>query len=89
MPRKPLPPIHLKQHMHHHFHAQVSASTIGEPDLGLLTPPEMATKVNQIASAVPTLTVLADADTGKSQRFGEGCTQKFNLWFQQGVVWVP
>lgn len=65
---------------------QVSASTIGEPDLGLLTPPEMATKVNQIASAVPTLTVLADADTGKSQRFGVGCNIELDWWSQHGVV---
>lgn len=42
----------------------VSATLLGEPDLGLLTPPEMARKVGQICTAAPTLTVFADADTG-------------------------
>jgi hypothetical protein len=43
---------------------QVSATLLGEPDLGLLTPPEMARKTGQICYSVPTLPVLADADTG-------------------------
>ncbi|KAG2436795.1 hypothetical protein HXX76_006319 [Chlamydomonas incerta] len=42
----------------------VSATVIGEPDLGLLTPPEMARKAGQISGAVPTLPIIADADTG-------------------------
>lgn len=42
----------------------VSATLLGEPDLGLLTPPEMARKVGQITAAAPSLTVFADADTG-------------------------
>ncbi|EFJ40546.1 hypothetical protein VOLCADRAFT_84447 [Volvox carteri f. nagariensis] len=42
----------------------VSASVLGEPDVGLLTPPEMARKAGQITSAVPLFPVIADADTG-------------------------
>lgn len=43
----------------------VSATLLGEPDLGLLTPPEMARKAGQIVASVPpTLPVLVDADTG-------------------------
>lgn len=42
----------------------VSATLLGEPDIGLLTPPEMARKVGQICSAAPDLVVLADADSG-------------------------
>lgn len=42
----------------------MSATVIGEPDLGLLTPPEMARKAGQISGAVPTLHIIADADTG-------------------------
>ena len=43
---------------------QVSATLLGEPDMGLLTPPEMARKVGQICTAAPSLAVFADADTG-------------------------
>lgn len=43
---------------------QVSATLLGEPDMGLLTQPEMARKVGQIAAASPSLVVFADADTG-------------------------
>lgn len=42
----------------------VSATLLGEPDLGLLTPPEMARRAGQICSAVPKLPIIADADTG-------------------------
>jgi len=42
----------------------VSATLLGEPDVGLLTPPEMARKAGQICSAVPQLPIIADADTG-------------------------
>ncbi|KAF8064649.1 carboxyvinyl-carboxyphosphonate phosphorylmutase [Scenedesmus sp. PABB004] len=42
----------------------VSATLLGEPDLGLLTPPEMARKAGQIVTAVPGVPVLVDADTG-------------------------
>lgn len=37
---------------------------MGEPDLGLLTPPEMARRAGQICAAVPALPIIADADTG-------------------------
>lgn len=33
--------------------------------MGLLTPPEMARKVGQICTAASSLTVFADADSGK------------------------
>lgn len=42
----------------------VSATLLGEPDVGLLTPPEMARKCNQIAYSNPGMAVIADADTG-------------------------
>ncbi|KAF5834096.1 Pyruvate/Phosphoenolpyruvate kinase-like domain-containing protein [Dunaliella salina] len=42
----------------------VSATLLGEPDIGLLTPPEMARKSSQICTAVPQIPVIADADTG-------------------------
>jgi 2-methylisocitrate lyase-like PEP mutase family enzyme len=44
--------------------AAVSATLLGEPDVGLLTPPEMARKCNQIASSNPSMSIIADADTG-------------------------
>ncbi len=44
---------------------QVSATLLGEPDLGLLTPPEMARKVGQICTAAKSLAVIADADSGE------------------------
>ena len=43
---------------------QVSATLIGEPDVGLLTPPEMARKAGQVMQSNPGLPVLVDADTG-------------------------
>jgi 2-methylisocitrate lyase-like PEP mutase family enzyme len=43
---------------------QVSATLLGEPDLGLLTPPEMARKAGQIIYSIPNVPVLVDADTG-------------------------
>lgn len=42
----------------------VSATLLGEPDIGLLTPPEMARKAGQICYSVPTIPIIADADTG-------------------------
>ncbi|KAG1675413.1 hypothetical protein FOA52_012332 [Chlamydomonas sp. UWO 241] len=42
----------------------VAATLLGEPDLGLLTMPEMSRKVSQICTAAPGLHVIADADTG-------------------------
>jgi 2-methylisocitrate lyase-like PEP mutase family enzyme len=44
--------------------AAVSATLLGEPDVGLLTPPEMARKCNQIANSSPSMSIIADADTG-------------------------
>lgn len=44
--------------------AAVSATLLGEPDVGLLTPPEMARKCNQICNSNPGMSVIADADTG-------------------------
>lgn len=45
--------------------SQVSATLLGEPDVGLLTTPEIARKAGQISAAVPNVCVIADADTGK------------------------
>lgn len=44
--------------------AAVSATLLGEPDVGLLTPPEMARKCNQICNSNPNMLIIADADTG-------------------------
>lgn len=44
--------------------AAVSATQLGEPDVGVLTPPEMARRTGQICGAVPDFPVIADADSG-------------------------
>lgn len=54
----PSPPVSLNP-------IQVSATLLGEPDLGLLTPPEMARKAGQIVYSIPGIPVLVDADTGE------------------------
>jgi hypothetical protein len=38
---------------------QVSAMLLGEPDLGLLTPPEMARKAGQIIYGIPTTVMMS------------------------------
>ena len=48
-----------------HFGMQVSATLLGEPDVGLLTPPEMSRKTSQICMSIPQIPVIVDADTGK------------------------
>lgn len=47
-------------------HMQVSATLLGEPDVGLLTPPEMARKTSQICMSIPQIPVIVDADTGRA-----------------------
>uniref|UniRef100_A0A0D6QSR4 Carboxyvinyl-carboxyphosphonate phosphorylmutase n=1 Tax=Araucaria cunninghamii TaxID=56994 RepID=A0A0D6QSR4_ARACU len=42
----------------------VSASLLGKPDMGLLTPPEMASTARSICAAAPSIPIIADADTG-------------------------
>ena len=42
----------------------MSATQLGEPDLGLLTPPEMARRTGQICTSIPDFPVIADADHG-------------------------
>lgn len=42
----------------------VSASFLGKPDIGLLTPPEMAAAARSICAAAPLIPIIADADTG-------------------------
>ncbi|MQL92994.1 hypothetical protein Taro_025645 [Colocasia esculenta] len=42
----------------------VSASMLGQPDVGLLTPPEMAERARYICAAAPLIPIIADADTG-------------------------
>jgi len=44
--------------------AAVSATQLGEPDLGLLTPPEMVRRTGQICNSVPDFPVIADIDSG-------------------------
>lgn len=47
-------------------HLQVSATLLGEPDVGLLTPPEMSRKTSQICMSIPQIPVIVDADTGRA-----------------------
>ncbi|KAG6520044.1 hypothetical protein ZIOFF_017074 [Zingiber officinale] len=42
----------------------VSASRLGMPDIGLLTPPEMADAARAICAAAPNVVFIVDADTG-------------------------
>ncbi|URD94237.1 carboxyvinyl-carboxyphosphonate phosphorylmutase [Musa troglodytarum] len=42
----------------------VSASRLGMPDIGLLTPPEMADAARAICAAAPNVAFIVDADTG-------------------------
>lgn len=44
--------------------AAVAATQLGEPDLGLLTPPEMVRRTTQICNSVPTFPVIADIESG-------------------------
>ncbi|KAJ4916324.1 Phosphoenolpyruvate carboxylase family protein [Raphanus sativus] len=42
----------------------LSASILGKPDFGLITPPEMAAAARSVCAAAPGIPILADADTG-------------------------
>ncbi|OAY58381.1 carboxyvinyl-carboxyphosphonate phosphorylmutase, chloroplastic [Manihot esculenta] len=42
----------------------LSASLLGKPDFGLLTPPEMAATARTVCAAAPLIPIIADADTG-------------------------
>ncbi|OMO52167.1 Pyruvate/Phosphoenolpyruvate kinase [Corchorus capsularis] len=42
----------------------LSASLLGKPDFGLLTPPEMAATARTVCAAAPMIPIIADADTG-------------------------
>ncbi|CAK7346859.1 unnamed protein product [Dovyalis caffra] len=42
----------------------VSASLLGKPDIGLLTPPEMSATARTVCAAAPLIPIIADADTG-------------------------
>ncbi|KAL5982690.1 hypothetical protein ACLOJK_016766 [Asimina triloba] len=42
----------------------LSASRLGKPDFGLLTPPEMAETARFVCAAAPRIPIIADADTG-------------------------
>lgn len=42
----------------------LSASLLGKPDFGLLTPPEMAETARFVCAAAPKIPIIADADTG-------------------------
>ncbi|KAF9599764.1 hypothetical protein IFM89_001710 [Coptis chinensis] len=42
----------------------LSASLLGKPDFGLLTPPEMAETARFVCAAAPRIPIIADADTG-------------------------
>jgi 2-methylisocitrate lyase-like PEP mutase family enzyme len=59
----------------------VSATLLGEPDLGLLTPPEMSRKAGQIVYSLSGVPVLVDADSG-AWLGGVG-------WGGVGLLWLP
>ncbi|KAG2303482.1 hypothetical protein Bca4012_062237 [Brassica carinata] len=42
----------------------LSASILGKPDFGLITPPEMAAAARSVCAAAPGIPIIADADTG-------------------------
>ncbi|KAF3781729.1 Phosphoenolpyruvate phosphomutase [Nymphaea thermarum] len=42
----------------------VSAARLGKPDIGLMTPPEMAAAARTICASAPDIPFIADADTG-------------------------
>ncbi|KAG7590418.1 Pyruvate/Phosphoenolpyruvate kinase-like domain superfamily [Arabidopsis suecica] len=42
----------------------LSASLLGKPDFGLLTPPEMAATARSVCASAPSIPIIADADTG-------------------------
>ena len=63
-----------------HKRSQVSATLLGEPDMGLLTPPEMARKVGQICTAASSLTVIADADSGEPGGSRGGADMGRRIW---------
>ncbi|TYI39243.1 hypothetical protein ES332_A02G084400v1 [Gossypium tomentosum] len=42
----------------------LSASVLGKPDFGLLTPPEMAATARTVCAAASMIPIIADADTG-------------------------
>ncbi|KAH9317400.1 hypothetical protein KI387_019169, partial [Taxus chinensis] len=42
----------------------VAASLLGKPDIGFLTPPEMAATARSVCAAAPLIPIIADADTG-------------------------
>ncbi|CAI9115593.1 OLC1v1016528C1 [Oldenlandia corymbosa var. corymbosa] len=42
----------------------LSASILGKPDFGLLTPPEIAERARSVCAAAPLIPIIADADTG-------------------------
>ncbi|CAH2067681.1 unnamed protein product [Thlaspi arvense] len=42
----------------------LSASLLGKPDFGLLTPPEMAATARSVCASAPNIPIIADADTG-------------------------
>ncbi|ESQ34654.1 hypothetical protein EUTSA_v10008020mg [Eutrema salsugineum] len=42
----------------------LSASILGKPDFGLITPPEMAAAARSVCAAAPNIPIIADADTG-------------------------
>lgn len=56
--------VHVSDLGDHHM--QVSATLLGEPDVGLLTPPEMSRKTSQICMSIPQIPVIVDADTGRA-----------------------
>lgn len=41
----------------------LSASLLGKPDFGLLTPPEMAATARTVCAPAPLIPIIADADT--------------------------
>ena len=62
----------------------VSATLLGEPDIGLVTQAEMAEVARRVCAAVPDINVVVDADTGYGNP--SNVMRTVDLWEQAGAA---
>lgn len=62
----------------------VSGTLLGEPDIGLLTQPDMAAVAARVCAAAPELNVIVDADTGYGNPIN--VMRTVELWEQAGAA---
>lgn len=62
----------------------VSATLLGEPDIGLVTQAEMAEVARRVCAAVPDINVVVDADTGYGNP--SNVIRTVDLWEQAGAA---